>query len=542
LPIQLELLPENKSTDHYLATWSPVADGRRRINVWKRSYPVKKLVVRYGLLVWASVCLSCWMATVTPCAAQEAPENHAEYDNWRGASLGVRIQRRSGQVFVEQVHEHVAADGPLQAGDRLVSVGGLCLTSDRLDQLESLLASTAPGSLLRATIERQGKELQLDLPAFRRELVDIPAIVEQLKSNRIIVQHLQETQRSGYLDTVFDRMVAAVIHSRSPREAAEGMNAIIDEIDVSHTAILPPFALGRLRGATPGDLGLTLQRHRIDGLPRYFVVDRMPGSAGFESQILLGDEIVSLNGVPVEQSRRLILAGQEHRRGLFFIQVDVDEDVEIAFRQRQNSNCRSASLQGRAAVPAEQVIQLSARVIESGTNRFGYLRFWNLMSMRTPALVQQVMAEKFADCDMLIFDLRGRGGLIPAVIAVDRVIREAGVPVIAITDDLTRSAKEMLSLLIKKYPHVTVVGQRTAGAVTGATMMRLPSGNGFMYPVVSTEALKRFTDDVVLEGVGVEPDVEVDFQLPWCCGNDRLLEADIETGNLQIQELLDTIF
>ena len=142
---------------------------------------------------------------------------------------------------------------------------------------------------------------------------------------------------------------------------------------------------------------------------------------------------------------------------------------------------------------------------------------------------------------MLILDLRGRGGLIPAVMAVDMMVKQCEIPVIAITDNLTRSAKEMLSLLIKKHDHVTVVGETTAGAVTGATMMQLPSGNGLMYPVMSTESLKRFTDNAVLEGVGVEPDIKVDFQLPWCGGNDRLLEAAIQTGDEQIQELLDSI-
>ena len=131
--------------------------------------------------------------------------------------------------------------------------------------------------------------------------------------------------------------------------------------------------------------------------------------------------------------------------------------------------------------------------------------------------------------------------MIPAVLALARVIKDSDIPVIAITDDLTRSAKEMLSQLIKQYDHVTVIGQRTAGAVTGATMMRLPSGNGLMFPVVSSESLKRFTGDVILERVGVAPDIEFDFQLPWCGGNDRLLEAAIETADKQIREFLDSI-
>ena len=473
--------------------------------------------------------------------AQEAPVNEAEIDRWRGASLGIRIKQKDGGVFVKKVHEHVADTCPLQIDDRLVEIAGTSISTADLSKLSSLLAETEPDSKLVALIEREGVRETITLPTYRKELVDIPTIVEKLKSNQIIRDYLKETERSEYLDEVFDRMVAVVDASQSPREAAEGLNAIIDEINVSHTAILPPSSFSQLQGGAAGDLGLTLQRQVIDGVNHYFVSDRMPGSVGYESEVLLGDEIIALNNVPLEKSRRLILSGQEHRRGLFFLQSNVGENIRVNYRRRQNAATQQAALRAREAVPAEDVIKLSARVITSGKNQYGYIRVWNLMSMSTPVLAKQVIEENFDGCGMLILDLRGRGGLIPAVMAVDMMVKQCEIPVIAITDNLTRSAKEMLSLLIKKHDHVTVVGETTAGAVTGATMMQLPSGNGLMYPVMSTESLKRFTDNAVLEGVGVEPDIKVDFQLPWCGGNDRLLEAAIQTGDEQIQKLLDSI-
>ncbi|MDG2014549.1 MAG: S41 family peptidase [Pirellulaceae bacterium] len=473
--------------------------------------------------------------------AQEAPVNEAELDRWRGASLGIRIKQKDGEVFVKKVHEHVADTCPLQIDDRLVEIAGSPISTAELKTLSELLGKTEPDSKLVAVIEREGAQETIALPTYRKELVDIPTIVEKLKSNQIIRDYLKETNRSDYLDTVFDRMVEVVDASQSPREAAEGLNAIIDEINVSHTALLPPSSFRQLQGESAGDLGLTLQRHVINGVNHYFVSDRMPGSIGYESDVLLGDEIIALNDVPLEKSRRLILSGQEHRRGLFFLQANVGENIRVTYRRRQNAAAQQVSLRAREAVPAEDVIKLSARVITSGKNQYGYIRVWNLMSMSTPVLANDVIEEKFEGCGMLVLDLRGRGGLIPAVLAVDMMIKQSEIPVIAITDDLTRSAKEMLSLLIKKHEHVTVVGETTAGAVTGATMMQLPSGNGLMYPVVSTEALKAYTDNTVLEGVGVEPDIKVDFQLPWCGGNDRLLEAAIETGDEQIQKLLDSI-
>ena len=79
------------------------------------------------------------------------------------------------------------------------------------------------------------------------------------------------------------------------------------------------------------------------------------------------------------------------------------------------------------------------------------------------------------------------------------------------------------------------------GAVTGATMEQLPSGYGLMFPALSSESLKRFTGGVILERVGVEPDIEFDFEIPYCGGNDRLLQAAIDTADEQIEEFLDTI-
>ncbi len=476
-------------------------------------------------------------------AAVEAPDISVsdEYDHWRGSSMGIRIKRKDGQVLVGKVHDYVADSCPFQENDRIIAVADIELSPSSLGELGKLLSTTDPDTELSAEVEREGEPVELVLTTFRKELIDIPVIVERLRASRIIRNHLERTERPDFLDQVAERLVKAVQKSNSPREAAEAINEIIDEIDVSHTSILPRQSFSQLTGGVSGDLGVTLQRHEIDGQSRYFVIDRMPGSAIYESDIKLGDEIISINNMKLQNSRRLILAGQEHRRHLFFIQVEPDEEVSVRFRRRQNSNVESATLVARQAVPAEDVIQLSARVIESGENRYGYMRFWNLMSMKTTALADEVMEDQFDDCHMLILDLRGRGGLVPVVLSMDKLIRRSDVPVIAITDDLTRSAKEMLSLLIKEHPHVTVIGQRTAGAVTGATMAPLPSGNGLMYPALSSEALKQFTGDVVLEGVGVEPDIHFDFQIPWCGGNDRLLEAAVETADEQIEELLKTI-
>ncbi len=472
----------------------------------------------------------------------ESVIDESEYDRWRGSSLGIRIERNDGSIFVKKIHEHVAATSPLLAGDHIVSVADIDVTEESISQLSELLKQTDPDTEIDAVVMRNGERRELKLTTYRRQLVDIVDIIERLKSSKVIKSHLNATNRPDFFDGATERMVNAVQNSRTPREAYEGINQIIDEIGVSHTAFVPATSFAQLRGKQTGDLGLTIQRKKTARGTGYFVIDRKPGSSGYQSDVKLGDRIISINQVEIEQSSRLILAGEEQRHGVFFVRcASLDEPIELEIRRRQNGKLTTATVNTGASVNAIDVLDHSARVINSNENRIGYVRLWNLMSMETPSRLNRILKDKFSGCHTVILDLRGRGGMIPVVMGVERIVQKIKVPVIVITDDLTRSAKEMLSLLLKKQKHVTVIGQKTAGAVTGATFVTLPSGNVLMFPVASSDALKRFTDGVIIEGIGVEPDLTVEFQIAYCAGNDRLLEAAIETANQQIQEFLDTI-
>jgi C-terminal processing protease CtpA/Prc len=167
-------------------------------------------------------------------------------------------------------------------------------------------------------------------------------------------------------------------------------------------------------------------------------------------------------------------------------------------------------------------------VIQAGDKQIGYLRFWNLMSMGVNGALASAMREDFVDCDAIVLDLRGRGGIVPAVLALNRTVSKLDKPVVVTIDGLTRSAKEMLTYLLKKQEHVLVVGERTTGAVTGATVLKLPSGNSIMIPVASAESLKQFIDGEILEGVGVGPDEPVKHFLPFCAGQDRILDHAVK--------------
>ncbi len=479
-----------------------------------------------------------WIAQVVcHCPAQSkpveldsstSPSRLSELDTWRGSSLGIRLEVQDEELLVSDIYPHVESSTPFLKGDRILSIGDLEFSGDSTEGLGELLEATDPDSELKAVVERNGQRIQLNVTTFRKEFVDIQAIFRRLHGNRIIQQHLKETNRENLFDDFTERMAISVQNSESPRQAAEALNRIIDEIDVSHTAIIPASAGLSFSQEPAGSIGIVLQRHRFDGRDRYFVVDRQPGGPSYRSELKLGDEILVVNGVAIEQSSRLLLSGHEDRYQLFTLKADVNEELEIEFLRSPFEDSRVTVIKSELDLPIEESVRQSVRTIASGNRQIGYLRFWNLMSMKVNSEFSRQLAGEFARCDAIIMDLRGRGGIVPVVSSLNRTVKNYDKPVVVIIDDLTRSAKEMLAHLLKKHDHVVVVGAKTAGAVTGATMQKLPSGNTLMYPVASAETLKQYIDGQILEGIGVEPDERVKYFVPWSGGEDRLFDYAVK--------------
>ena len=460
-----------------------------------------------------------------------------EYDTWQGSSLGVRIRADSEGYYIEMVLPHVT-DSPLKATDRILQVGELELADSLLSKLGDLLESTAPETVLDVKIIRDSEELVVPVTTLRHQFVDIASLVERIKANRIIRAHLKENGRLEELDTITDRMVEAVKSSSSPRLAYEGINQVIDDFGISHSAFIPASTYRQLLGGEGGEMGFAIRRFSNDGKEGYFVVDSKPGTIAYESEIKLGDEILFINGVKVSESRRLVLAGEEQRYKVFAIDADEDEEVKIEYRKSENGELLTTRIPVGGPVELYDSISKSAKVIEHNEYTFGYVRFWNLMSPRANRALTENIESTFSECDGLILDLRGRGGILQVVNTIERTVDRLDKPVVAITDELTRSAKELLSYKLKKLEDVWVIGEKTSGAVTACSFYKLPSGNVFMYPAVPGSALARHTDGNVLEGNGVEPDENVDFYEAYCNGKDLLLDSALDRAAKMVDDFL----
>jgi carboxyl-terminal processing protease len=92
-------------------------------------------------------------------------------------------------------------------------------------------------------------------------------------------------------------------------------------------------------------------------------------------------------------------------------------------------------------------------------------------------------------------------------------------PIIVLTDARTRSGKELLAYYFKKTGRATLLGERTGGYFSGGRMIRICEGS-LLYVCVAMMTV----DGKPLEGVGVEPDIKVPFDIRFAAGRDLQLE------------------
>ena len=146
--------------------------------------------------------------------------------------------------------------------------------------------------------------------------------------------------------------------------------------------------------------------------------------------------------------------------------------------------------------------------------------------MGPTALLEELFAGPFADCDGLIVDLRGRGGAVTEVGSLLNLLgSEKGKwrrPLVLLTHEATRSAKEVIAHELQRQNMCFVVGETTAGAVIPASFADVGHETMLMFPAFKLQMHTR-----LLEGIGVTPDVEVAGPLPFAQGRDPILAAGV---------------
>jgi len=268
-----------------------------------------------------------------------------------------------------------------------------------------------------------------------------------------------------------------------------------------------------------------------DDQGRTFVTGVIGGAPAAQAGLLLGDEILSADDRPFHPV--------ESFRG------KVGTPVSLLVRHAPGATPTPIGVTASELHPNDMFLnglKSSARIVVAGAARIGYVHVWSYASQRYQGALEELIAEgALKDADALVWDLRdGWGGAQPEyldlfnprsptmkVTARDGETGFVGVkwrkPVAALINGGTRSGKEVLAYGFKEYRLGELIGVRTEGAVLAATAF-LIGDQGLLLLAVEDVVV----DGRRLEGVGVEPTIEVPFDPRYAAGADPQLDRAIQ--------------
>ncbi|MFQ5627195.1 MAG: S41 family peptidase [bacterium] len=340
-----------------------------------------------------------------------------------------------------------------------------------------------------------------------------------------------------------------ITNAKTLEETSRIINRMLGELRASHThfytiwdveyyALLDIFKSGTLGdaikamfpGGEIGYVGIGIFTKAIDG--KVFIKGVLGGSPADSAGLRTGDRLVSIDGQPFHPIRSFL--NKTGRKTKIIVQTAPDE-----------KSVREIVINPVAIRPGEMMLTAmrnSIRNIERDGKKIGYVYVWSYAGQQYhDLLVQEVAFGRLKEADALIIDLRdGWGGAnpnylnlfhknIPQLTMIDRNGKKVTFdfqwrkPVAMLVNEGTRSGKEILAYGFRKYGIGKVIGTRTAGAVTAGRPFLLAGGQ-LLYLAVQDV----FVDGERLEGVGVAPDIEVQFPIEYAHGRDPQLERALE--------------
>lgn len=323
------------------------------------------------------------------------------------------------------------------------------------------------------------------------------------------------------------------------------VNDMLRQLNASHTYYLSPadweyYHLAAVFSSLPDIQALFHNKEilypsvgiltrSIDG--HVFITSVLPGGAADKAGLLAGDEIISADHAPYRPIESL----RDH----------VGKQIAFGVKRYPEGDIRTFDLVPVLVNPKTELLEAeksSIRLIEAGESRIGYIHIYSYAGQEYhDVLVSAISWGALKDADALIIDLRyGVGGAdpaylnifnpdIPVIIAKDntgkayRYDPQWRKPAVLLVNRTSRSGKELLAFGARRYEHVTVIGEQTAGAVVGARLFPLSNGD-LLYLAVRSARI----DGVKLEGVGVAPDINIPMDIRYCRGSDVQLDRAVE--------------
>ncbi|MEQ8222159.1 MAG: S41 family peptidase [Candidatus Eremiobacterota bacterium] len=259
---------------------------------------------------------------------------------------------------------------------------------------------------------------------------------------------------------------------------------------------------------------------------KIFIVSVMAGSVSEKAGLMMGDEIVSVDGEPY--------------RGVASF-IDKPDGVTCLIKRKEKEEPFQVKLRAEIINPSEEFLRAEKETVQV-VDKIGYIHIWNFAGESYyDEFISAISDGILKDADSLIFDLRdGWGGAnpdylnvfnekIPEIQIIDRDGTVRGghsqwkKPVVMLVNERVRSGKEILAYGFKKYKIGTLIGENTAGAVLAGKVLPVSDGSLLYLPCCAA-----LIDGENLEGKGVEPDIAVPFDIRYCEGKDLQLEKAIE--------------
>jgi len=350
----------------------------------------------------------------------------------------------------------------------------------------------------------------------------VPRDVSRIRALDSFAQALATVQAS-YVDPTDEKKLLY--------DAARGMLHNLDQ----YSTFLPPTRYQHLRQDTEGEFGgtgITLAPGVVDdtrpGVPPHPTIESIvPRSPADLAGLQLDDRLVTVEGAPTaEPGRELASATAWETR----LRGPSGTRVTVTVLRAGWKDPRAFTLV-RAQVKQPTVRH---RVIERGIGYLAISRFAEATSTDAGGALAQLRAQN--GLDALVLDLRNDpGGLVDQAIAVADLFLDGGtivtirgrqgsvetqtahkggpataVPIIAIVDQGTASAAEILAGALRDHGRAKLVGLPTYGKGTVQTFFDLVDGSGLKLTTARFYTPKGNS----LESKGLVPDVRVEAFTP----------------------------
>ena len=391
--------------------------------------------------------------------------------------------------------------------------------------------------------------IEINTPTPTPTFTPIPTVVntDYLQVFEVVWSTIDQTYFDpdfGGLDwnAIHDQYEPLIATAEDDHTLYQLLNQMLWELKVSHTGVGPVDEWPNVEPAIwkSGETGIDLRL-----LNDQAVITRIKaGSPAGEAGLRPGFIIQSIEGVSVEQ----IITGQEEnlappyneqgridnltRHLLSLIYGDPGTCVTLAYMDENDELSGGCIKRIQRQRVGHMDIPISPSYLEFESDRLesdiGYIRFNTFHPDLVPDMIEAIA--ELQDAPGMIIDLRGNPGGDPNT--ADQLAAQfmsgqvnfgafkarSGIftrsfegadtysgPLVILIDALSFSGSEYFASGMQAFERAAIIGQRSPGGLTGMNVIEIQNNAILGYPVV-----QHITPNgEVLEGVGVEPDIEV---------------------------------